>query len=77
VELGLGKRELETRLQELKKEHERKTLELEEGYDVVIKEMSEDTLLSISIRTLNKIIKLILEILEKIKIKNNLNEQQK
>jgi len=37
----------------------------------------DNTLLSISIRTLNKIIKLILEILEKIKIKNNLNEQQK
>ena len=42
VELGLGKRELETRLQELKEEHKRKAHELKTGYDMTIKEMSED-----------------------------------
>ena len=42
VELGLGKRELETRLQELEEGYKGKAHELKTGYDMTIKEMSED-----------------------------------
>jgi len=39
--LGLGKRELEGRLQELKEEHKRETEQMKSGYDRSLNEMSE------------------------------------
>jgi len=39
--LGLGKRQLETIIQELKQEHKTEAYELKTGYDMAIKEMSE------------------------------------
>jgi len=37
----LGKRELETRIQNLKMEHKKEIKELERGYETATKEMSE------------------------------------
>jgi len=39
--LGLGKMQLETRIQELKKEHENKTKEMKKGYETSLNELSE------------------------------------
>ena len=39
--LGLGKKELETRIQDLKNEHKKQTEEMRRGYDTATKEMDE------------------------------------